>query len=254
MANATTTKTFVLLKKNIFMILPAFLVLLVVATVSFLLGSMTTELRMYRKYGDFGSNAAKLPTSAAQPTAAPVPTPAPADVEGPSDQDHIRGNSNANIVLIEYSDFDCPFCSTFHTTAQRAVDELGIMWIYRHFPLTNIHPDAQAKAEASECVFDQGGDEAFWEFADLLFTEKPAVSDLESIVSERLGLSASEFTNCVDARSAQTTVLEQMEGGSRAGVNGTPGNFIYNIETKEAIPLRGAVPFETVKSTVEAIQ
>ena len=69
--------------------------------------------------------------------------------------DHIRGNPNASITLVEFSDFQCPFCSRFHPTAKQALDEYenDIRWVYKHFPLDSIHPQARPAAEASECVW-----------------------------------------------------------------------------------------------------
>ncbi len=84
-----------------------------------------------------------------------------------SDADHIRGNANGSVTIIEYSDFDCPFCTRFHATMNSVVQkDSDLRWIYRHFPLESLHPNAKAVAVASECVAVSGGDEAFWKFAD----------------------------------------------------------------------------------------
>lgn len=81
--------------------------------------------------------------------------------------DHVRGNVNAPITLIEFSDFDCPFCKRFHPTMTQLLDEYPdkVRWVYRHLPLTDLHPNAAKKALASECAAEQG---KFWEFADRL--------------------------------------------------------------------------------------
>jgi len=84
--------------------------------------------------------------------------------------DHVRGDRNADVLLIEYSDFQCPFCQRFHPTAQQALDEnKEVALVYRHFPLDQLHPLARPAALASECVAEIGGDEAFWKFADEVF-------------------------------------------------------------------------------------
>lgn len=85
--------------------------------------------------------------------------------------DHILGNKDALVSVIEYSDYQCPFCKNFHPTVKRALAEYGddINWVYRHFPLETIHPEARPMAHAAECVADLKGNEAFWQFSDLLF-------------------------------------------------------------------------------------
>src|SRR3989344_6312937 len=89
------------------------------------------------------------------------------------DDDHVRGDRNARMLLIEYSDFECPYCKSFHPTAQQIVDEYKgrVAWVYRHFPLDSIHPKARTAAIASECVTELGGKDAFWAFADELFAD-----------------------------------------------------------------------------------
>ena len=88
-----------------------------------------------------------------------------------SDQDHIRGNRGAKVTLIEYSDFECPFCARFHPTTLQILDEYGddVALVYRHFPLDQIHPSARPAAIASECIAELGGEEAFWSFVDEVF-------------------------------------------------------------------------------------
>ncbi len=85
-----------------------------------------------------------------------------------TDADYIKGNANADYYWVEYSDFDCPFCARFHGTMNEVVAAYGdkIGWVYRHFPLEQIHPDARNKAIASECVGEMKGDEGFWQFTD----------------------------------------------------------------------------------------
>lgn len=88
-----------------------------------------------------------------------------------SEDDHLYGNPDAEVTVIEYSDFECPFCKTFHPIVERLVNESDgkVNWVYRHFPLESIHPNARGMALASECVAELGGNEAFWEFSNKLF-------------------------------------------------------------------------------------
>ena len=87
-----------------------------------------------------------------------------------SPDDHILGNPNAKIVIVEYSDLDCPFCKSFHNTMHQIIKEDGdVAWIYRHYPIPQLHPNAPKKAEETECAFDQKGNEGFWAYADKVF-------------------------------------------------------------------------------------
>ncbi len=85
--------------------------------------------------------------------------------------DHIIGNINAKIIIVEYSDLDCPFCKTFHKTMHRVVKDMNgdVAWVYRHYPIPQLHPNAFQKAEATECAWEQGGNDAFWKYTDKVF-------------------------------------------------------------------------------------
>jgi protein-disulfide isomerase len=89
-----------------------------------------------------------------------------------TEKDHIRGNQDASVKVVEYSDFGCPYCGQFHQTMKQVTDNYDsseVAWVYRHFPIPQLHPQAPRIARASECVADQGGDDAFWTFADEIF-------------------------------------------------------------------------------------
>lgn len=166
--------------------------------------------------------------------------------------DHIRGNPDAKITLVEYSDFECPYCQRFHSTAQQALDEYGddIRWVYRHFPLSLTHPNAEPAALASECVAELGGNETFWSFADAIFTDQSGTLNDLSGVAVDLGLNQTAFDSCLSEKRYQDKVTEQYEGGSRAGVTGTPGNFILN-DKGEAWIVPGAVQYSDLKAAIE---
>lgn len=96
---------------------------------------------------------------------------APIPVDPVAGSDYVRGNRNARIAMIEYSDLQCPFCKQFHPTAQRVIDEYKgqVLWVYRHFPLDQLHPIARKAAEGSECVGELAGENGFWKYVDAVF-------------------------------------------------------------------------------------
>ena len=92
------------------------------------------------------------------------------------ESDYILGNPNAQVLVVEYSDYDCPFCKQFHNTMHQIMDEYGVTgrvaWVYRQFPIGQLHPNAPKISEAALCVGDIGGNDAFWSFSDLIFDER----------------------------------------------------------------------------------
>lgn len=187
-----------------------------------------------------------------QPEAQPQPPPPqPAgDVRAPDDSDYIRGNKDALISVIEYSDLECPFCKRVHPTLQQLVNEYGgkVNWVYRHFPL-GFHTNARPAAIASECVNELGGIDDFWAFVDTIF-ETQGEWDYEKYVTD-LGLGVSAFNDCVKSGKHGERVDDQLAEGSAAGVRGTPGNFVYNNKTGDAEAVSGAQPIENFKAVID---
>jgi len=144
-----------------------------------------------------------LPSGGAAVEAPPTPTPPPAP-EAPTAKDvvpvdpavdNIRGDKGALISVIEYGDFECPFCGRHHGTMKQLVEEVDdVNWVYRHYPLP-FHTNAQKAAEASECAADQG---KFWEFADKIFEGGAGGDSLTSYATD-LGLNASDFSDCLSS-------------------------------------------------------
>ena len=165
------------------------------------------------------------------------------------ENDHVRGNPQAAITLVEFSDFQCPFCSRFHPTAIQALAEYenDIRWVYKHFPLDSIHPQARPAAEASECVWEQKGDEGFWEFADAMFENQSRLGNaFYAEVAQQIGVNLSQFQTCVSQRKYQDKVEQDYQQGIQAGVTGTPGSFVNGI------PVKGAVPYEQLKAIIDS--
>lgn len=198
---------------------------------------------------------AAAPTAAAPsaPTAA-APTPS-ADNVLPVDEntDHIRGDKDATISFIEYSDFECPFCTRHHPTVKQVMnDNEDINWVYRHFPLS-FHPAADPLAQASECVADLGGNDAFWIFTDLVY-EKGASTDKIEEYANAAGVDGAKVQNCVDNGTFAQLVKDEMASGSAAGVSGTPGNIIINNKTGETRLVSGAQPASAFQAAIDALR
>jgi protein-disulfide isomerase len=203
-----------------------------------------------------GKNVAsnKNETAGTQPKAAAVnqqeaeaPQPNNAEVPPITADDHIKGNENAKVTLIEYSDFQCPYCARHYQTIKKIFDEYGdkVRLVYRHFPLS-FHPEAQKAAEASECAAEQG---KFWEMHDAIFEANLAGTMSVTKWKEeakKLGLNTKKFNDCLDSGKYANKVSNQMAGGSAAGVQGTPATFV-NGELVE-----GAIPYEQFKAVIES--
>lgn len=175
-----------------------------------------------------------------------------------TEEDHIRGNPNAPLVIVEYSDYDCPFCRNFHITMQKIMDDYGangeVAWVYRHFPLSSLHPSAPYIAEASECVADLGGDEAFWTFTDLVFTER-GVNELTDVTrlpefAATAGVDEVAFKECVDSGRFKDEVEADFNNAAAIGAGGTPHSIIVIGDEKIEIT-GGAQPYETVKQMID---
>jgi Na+/H+ antiporter NhaA len=154
------------------------------------------------------------------------------------DRDHIRGPEEAPVTLVEYGDFECPFCGQAEPVVRELLREFGdLRYVWRHLPLNDVHPRAQLAAEAAEAAAEQGG---FWEMHDLLFEHQDALrpSDLTGY-AERLGLDAARFAADLDKHVGAARVAEDVDTADLSGVSGTPTFFVngrrhsgsYDIET-----------------------
>lgn len=190
--------------------------------------------------------AAPTPTPTVQPTAQP-----PAGPVKPVDDkvDHVRGPANAKVTLIEYSDFQCPFCERHEPTITQILQTYpqDVRIAYRHYPLTQLHPQAQKSAEASECAAKLGGNDAFWKAHDYLFANQATLgADLFKKMAGELKLDVAKFTTCLDSGEMVARVAQDTATGNDAGVSGTPATFV-NGQLVE-----GAVPFDQFKSAIDA--
>jgi len=173
-------------------------------------------------------------------------------------RDHIRGNPDAPVTLVEHSDFECPFCKRFHTTLKQLVDQSNgkLRWVYRHFPLEELHPaKARKEAAASECAVELGGNDAFWKFADRFFELTPSnnKTDIDTVlprIAREIGLDETRFAACLASDRYARHVEEDYQNAVATGGRGTPWSVIVSKSGK-TYPLSGAQPYAAVKQLVD---
>lgn len=144
--------------------------------------------------------------------------------------DHFLGNPDAPITLIEFSDLECPYCKMFQATMNTLMDEYGkngtLAWVYRHFPLAQLHPTAPRKSEAVECVNELSNKTATWNFINRLFIDTPQGGKIEDAqmfaIATQLGIKDSELTACLNSGKYTQKVSSQLEDAVKAGGRGTP--------------------------------
>ncbi len=169
----------------------------------------------------------------------PVTTPQKMDTRPITEKDHIKGNPNATILIVEYSDTECPFCKNFHRTMETIIDEYGksgkVAWVYRHFPLLQLHPKAPKEAEALECAAELGGNSSFWEYITDLFRVTPSNNGLDlgelPNIAEWVGLEKEAFQTCLDSSEKLPIVQADLNEAVGAGGNGTPFNIFILKQT-----------------------
>ena len=161
------------------------------------------------------------------------------DAVGPS-----RGPKDAPVTIVEFSDFECPYCGAAHDTVEQVMSSYAgkVRLVYRQFPLS-FHPHAAKAAEASLCAADQG---KFWEYHEALFKnqKKLDLPDLKAHASE-VGLDANKFGQCLESGDKKKAVDADQQAGLAAGVGGTPAFFINGIF------LNGAQPLDEFKKVID---
>jgi protein-disulfide isomerase len=149
----------------------------------------------------------------------------------------VRGNPNAPVTIVEFSDFHCPFCRRAHPVIQQVLAKYGdrVRLVYKDMPLDNLHPNARAAAEAGHCAAEQG---KFWEFHDKLFASEPDSSPATlNRLAQESGINVAPFEACYKARRFKAQVDASSQEGTRLGVTGTPTFFINGRTVTGALPL-----------------
>ena len=179
-----------------------------------------------------------------------------------SGDDYVMGNLNAQVKIIEFSDLECPFCKVFHQTMKQVMAEYGnngkVAWVYRHWPLEQLHPKAKTSALAAECAGELGGNEKFWGYLDRYFEITPSnnqinLSELPKI-AENIGLNRAQFESCLQSGKYQEKIEAQIKDAVSSNPEcprcGTPFSIVIGKDGKK-YPIPGAFPYEDVKAIIE---
>ena len=212
-------------------------------------GSSTGGLRT-APTGDQGSGAAAAPDAAGDPAVAV----GVGDIRPVDKSDHVRGSANAKVTVIEYSDIECPFCKKFHPTMVQLLKEYpkDVRWVWRHFPLEQLHDNARIAAIGTECAGEQG---KFWELVDYMMEKVEAGEELAETnlpaLAQSVGVTNSvQFKTCLSERKYNQKIDDDIADAATAGGRGTPYSVIIGPNgEKEA--LSGAQPYAALKAAVE---
>ncbi len=178
-----------------------------------------------------------------------------------SSEDHIRGNPDAEVVIVEYSDYECSFCKGFHGTMNRIMEEYGttgkVAWVYRHFPLPK-HEGARPATEASECVARIGGNDKFWEYSEVIIAGAPTSLTTENLLAAatQIGIDETEFNTCLASDYPKQKVDQDIADGTEIAKAdrdfGTPYNIVISKSGTQTV-IRGNQPYATVKGVIDTI-
>ena len=177
--------------------------------------------------------------------------------------DHILGDRNAPVKIIEFSDIECPFCNRLHPVLQQVMDEYGdsgdVAWVYRHFPLDALHSKARIEASATELANELGGNDAFWAYLDRVFEITPANNGLDLAllpqIAEDVGLPRAPFDALVaenDLRGGKFAdhIEDNVQDATASGGNGTPYTIIV-AKNGKTFAISGAQPYSAFQAIIE---
>ncbi|MBI1974717.1 MAG: thioredoxin domain-containing protein [Candidatus Zambryskibacteria bacterium] len=175
-----------------------------------------------------------------------------------SEADHIIGSPDAPVVIVEYSDTECPFCKSFHFTMKDIMSTYGnkVAWVYRHFPIVSLHLKAPKESEATECAAELGGDQTFWNYINKIFETTNSNDSLDPQelpkIAGAIGLDVSAFNTCLESGKYKDMVTQSVEEAVKAGARGTPYSIIIAKDGTKTV-INGAEPIDMVKSKINAL-
>ena len=202
----------------------------------------------------------QLAKAKVQALTAPVTNDTTSSMRPISASDHLLGNPNAELIIVEYSDLECPFCKAFHPTMQRVMSEYGksgkVAWVYRHFPIDQLHPKARKEAEATECANELGGNAKFWEYTNKVYDITTSNNSLDPAqlpkIAKLVGLDVSAFNSCLASGRYAAKVEADYQDAVKAGGRGTPNSIIVSKDGTRTV-VQGAQPYDSLKLTLDAL-
>jgi len=200
---------------------------------------------------------ANQPTLGNAAAAGAAVAPTDLTIRPPSAEDHIIGSPTAPIVLVEYSDFQCPYCSMVYPTLKKIQAESNgqIALVQRQLPLVSIHPNANPAANAAECIAAQLGSEGYWKFADALFADQSKLSDsYYAQVAQQLGADMNKYRTCTTNKTYQSRIDQDATEAGQSGGNGTPFTVVVNTKTGKMAPASGALPEAQFLSIINSLK
>lgn len=223
---------------------------------SFLIGVLYTKISYLEKNGaNLGSGVNE------QVSPAPVGYSLGDKVDLGKDNLPILGKNGAKVKITEFSDFQCPFCERFYQEnfvqlKKDYIDSGKVQFVFRHYPLREIHPNAQKASEAAQCANEQNG---FWNYHDQLFAKQSEWSDLDDAgalekfveYANALGLNGEELRNCVSSEKTVDIINKDVDAGNKVGVNGTPTTYINGQLVSSGGQSAGALPYEELKKLID---
>jgi len=194
----------------------------------------------------------------ATPTAGTQPTVTAKDIPAVTSEDHIRGSMNAEVVIVEYTDLECPFCKQFDGTMKQVLAAYGdkVAWVVRNFPLQQLHPNAPKLALGAECVAALAGNDAYFKFIDSVFVQAPinTLFDMTKLTAtaEGVGVNGKDFDTCVASGTYQDKISKEFNDAVAAGGQGTPFSVAIAKNGKR-YPIPGSQPIEQMKALIDGI-
>lgn len=175
-----------------------------------------------------------------------------------SDKDHYFGSRDAEIVIVEYSDTECPFCKVYHNTMKQVMADYEgeVAWVYRHMPIPQLHARATKEAEATECVAELGGNQAFWQYLDKIFETTNSNDSLDPaqlpILAKSVGVDETAFNTCLSSGKYTEAVKKSAAEGFASGAKGTPFSLVMQ-DGKQINVINGAEPLANIKAKLDAV-